>query len=215
MSPRRHVVITGTGRSGTTFLVELLTHLGLDTGFTLERLQAKIHKVARAGLEHDIRRENCPYIVKAPAFCEYAEEVIRRSDIAIEHVFVPMRDLYSAAESRRFVENSTLSGASFLERLALNETQQELIGGLVGTTSTELGAQEEILLRRIYALLLAISEAAVPVTFIRFPRLVKDCPYLFEKLRPILQDVKYESFAAVFARTVRPELLHRFGESDC
>jgi hypothetical protein len=209
------VVITGTGRSGTTFLVELLTHLGLDTGFTLERLQAKIHKVARAGLEHDIRRENCPYIVKAPAFCEYAEEVIRRSDIAIEHVFVPMRDLYSAAESRRFVENSTLSGASFLERLALNETQQELIGGLVGTTSTELGAQEEILLRRIYALLLAISEAAVPVTFIRFPRLVKDCPYLFEKLRPILRDVKYESFAAVFARTARPELLHRFGESDC
>ena len=30
---RRHLVITGVGRSGTTFLVELLTGLGLDTGF--------------------------------------------------------------------------------------------------------------------------------------------------------------------------------------
>ena len=209
------MVITGTGRSGTTFLVELLTHLGLDTGFTLERLQAKFHKVARAGLEHDMRRENCPYVVKSPAFCDYAGEVLRRSDIAIEHIFVPMRDLFSAAESRRFVENSTLSGTSFVERLAFVETQQELIGGLVGTTSTEPGAQEDILLRRIYALLLAISEAAVPVTFIHFPRLVKDCPYLFEKLKPILRDITYESFAAVYARTARPELVHRFSENDC
>lgn len=208
------MVITGTGRSGTTFLVELLTHLGLDTGFTLERLQAKIHKVARAGLEHDIRLENCPYIVKAPAFCDYAEEVIRRSDIVIEHVFVPMRDLYSAAESRRFVESNTLAGASFLERLALTETQQELIGGLVGTTSSEPGDQEEVLLRRIYSLLLAVSGTTVPITFMRYPTLVKDSQYLFEKLKPILRGITYESFAAVFARTARPELVHSFGEND-
>ena len=36
MTPRRHVVITGTGRAGTSFLVELLTHLGLETGFGVE-----------------------------------------------------------------------------------------------------------------------------------------------------------------------------------
>ena len=38
-----HVVISGTGRAGTTFLVQLLTHLGLDTGFdphTMEALPA-------------------------------------------------------------------------------------------------------------------------------------------------------------------------------
>jgi hypothetical protein len=215
MSLRKHVVITGTGRSGTTFLVELLTHLGLDTGFSLERLQAKVHKGARAGLEYDLRRANCPYIVKAPAFCDYAEEVIRRGDIIIEHVFVPMRDLYSAAESRRFVETSTLSGSSFLERLHAAETRQELIGGLVGTTSTEPGKQEEILLRRIYALMLAISDTAVPVTVMRYPRIVTDCSYLFEKLKPILRDITYESFADVFSRTARPDLVHRFHQSDC
>ena len=31
--PRRHLVTTGVGRSGTTYLVELPTRLGLDTGF--------------------------------------------------------------------------------------------------------------------------------------------------------------------------------------
>jgi hypothetical protein len=213
MTRRKHVIITGTGRAGTTFLVELLTHLGLDTGYTLERMRAKIHGLARAGLEYDIRRDDCPYIVKAPGFCDYAEEVIRRGDIVIEHVFVPMRDLYSAAESRRFVENSTLSGASFLQRLALADTQQELIGGLVGTTSTEPGKQEEILLRRIYALLLAMSEAMVPLTVMHFPKIVTDCPYLYAKLKPVLRDITYESFAAAFAKTARPELVHSFNES--
>ena len=213
MAQRKHVVITGTGRSGTTFLVELLTRLGLDTGYTLERMQAKIHKVGRAGLEHDIRAEPCPHIVKAPAFCEYAEEVLKRADIAIEHIFVPMRDLHSAAESRRFVEASILSASSFLERMNFAETRQELIGGLVGTTSAEPGVQEEILLRRIYALMLAVSDTAIPVTIMRFPRIVTDCRYAYDKLKPILGDITYDSFAAVFSESAHPELVHRFDES--
>ena len=214
MAQRKHVVITGTGRSGTTFLVELLTRLGLDTGYTLERMQAKIHKVGRAGLEHDIRGEHCPYFVKAPAFCEYAEEVLRRTDIVIEHIFVPMRDLHSAAESRRFVEASILSGSSFLERMNFAETRQELIGGLVGTTSAEPGVQEEVLLRRIYALMLAVSDTATPVTVMRFPRIVRDGAYLYEKLKPVLGEITYEAFTAVFSTAARPELVHRFDRND-
>src|SRR6516164_482379 len=30
---RHHTIISGTGRAGTTFLVKLLTNLGLDTGY--------------------------------------------------------------------------------------------------------------------------------------------------------------------------------------
>jgi hypothetical protein len=214
MSPRRHVVIAGTGRAGTTFLVELLTHLGLDTGFNTQTIQSKKYKDARAGLEHDIRMEKCPYIVKNPRFHEYAAEVLRRDDVVIEHVFLPMRDLYSAAESRRLVEKSTLSQLSFSERLAVAESQHPLPGGLWLTTSTERGEQEGILLWQFYDLLLALCDAAVPVTFMRYPRIVKDCPYLFEKLNPILRDITYESFAAAFDKTVRPELVHSFNEND-
>jgi len=214
MPSKRHVVITGTGRSGTTFIVELLTRLGLDTGFTLEKMQNKIHKVGRAGLEHDIRAGNCPYIVKSPAFCDYAEEVLRRDDIVIEHVFVPMRDLFSAAESRRFVEASILSGSSFLERMNYAETRKELIGGLVGTTSVRPGEQENILLQRIYALVFALSNTSIPLTLLRYPRVVRDCDYLCEKLKPILPDVTYEAFSAVFAATARPDLVQSFHEND-
>lgn len=214
MPPTKHVVITGTGRAGTTFLVELLTHLGLDTGFTLQTIESKKYQVARAGLEHDLRLEKCPHIVKNPRFHEYATEVLRRDDRIIEHVFIPMRDLYSAAESRRFVETTTLAQMSFGERLEVAQIEGALPGGLWLTTSTQAGEQEKILLWQIYHLLLALSEATVPVTFMRYPRIVKDCPYLFEKLKPILPGITYESFAAVFARTARPDLMHSFNEND-
>ena len=56
MSCRKHVVITGTGRAGTTFLVELLTALGMDTGYDVDDLPTRKSTVARAGLEHEDRK---------------------------------------------------------------------------------------------------------------------------------------------------------------
>lgn len=214
MSPRKHVVITGTGRSGTTFLVELLTHLGLDTGFTPENLDSRKYEIARAGLEHDIRWENSPYIVKKPRFNEYAQEVLNRGDIIIEHVFVPMRDLYSAAESRRFVEKSTLSQLSFVERMAVARSGEPLPGGLWRTTSVEPGEQEKVLLEQVYDLLYTLSDTSIPLTLMRFPRIVHDCRYVFGKLQPILVGIPYERFAEAFAKTARPELVHSFREAD-
>ncbi len=214
MSLRNHVVITGTGRTGTTFLVQLLTHLGLETGFSVDDIASKIFKEARAGLEYDIRLKDCPFIVKSPWFCDFAEEVIRRDDIVIEHVFVPIRDLNAAAESRRYVVKTSVSNLPSDERLKHMSTPREFPGGLWHTRSSEPGVQEVILLSQVYKLLLAISDTAVPVTFIRYPRIVKDCRYLFDKLKPVLRDITYESFSASFSKTVRPELVHSFNKND-
>ena len=215
MSSRNHVVITGTGRSGTTFLVELLTHIGLETGFSADDIVSKKFKEARAGLEYDIRRKDCPFIVKSPCFCDYAEDVICRDDIVIEHVFIPVRDLNAAAESRRHVLKTNVSNLHFVERLKHMFRPRKFPGGLWHTRSSKPGKQEEILLRQIYKLMLAISDTTLPVTFIRYPRIVKDCPYLFEKLKPILRDITYESFCAMFSKAVRPELVHSFNKNDC
>ena len=72
---KEHILITGTGRAGTTFLVELLTNLGLETGFDSSTIATKKNKIARAGLEHTFKNSNCPYVVKDPNFFEYADEV--------------------------------------------------------------------------------------------------------------------------------------------
>jgi hypothetical protein len=211
---RDHVVITGTGRCGTSFLVELLTRLGLETGFSADEVVARKFKEARAGLEHDIRSTDCPFIVKCPAFCDYAEEVIRRDDIVIEHIFVPVRDLNAAAESRRFVNGASFQNLSFLGQLMYLIRPWVFPGGLWRTTSSKPGIQEEMLLNQIYKLMLAVANTSLPVTFLRYPRIVKDCPYLFQKLQPILSDIPFESFQAAFIETANLELVHSFNEAD-
>jgi hypothetical protein len=203
---RRHVVISGTGRTGTTFLVLLLTHLGLDTGFKPGEAEARIDKVGRAGLEHDPRTEDAPYVVKTPWFCDFAHAVVDRADIVIEHVFIPVRDLHAAAESRRHV----------FETNALNARDPKKIvaGGLWHTHSSEPGRQEDVLLRQIYKLLLALSGTTIPVTLMRYPRLASDSAYLFEKLMPVLGGITYEAFEAAFQKTVRPDLVNSYNSED-
>jgi hypothetical protein len=216
MSPRRHVVITGTGRAGTTFLVELLTHLGLDTGCDVDSLHRYKDPVARAGIECDIRNPECPYIVKAPSFSEYAEEAFRAEDIAIDHIVIPFRDLYAAAESRRAVVRQAYANLSLLSAVSPGvqspswPSPSSLPGGLWGTCSSEPGEQERVLLMNSYRLLLACSEAEVPVTLIQYPRLTEDCHYLFRKLQPLLSDVTCAHFDEIFRRVVRPDLVHRY-----
>jgi hypothetical protein len=209
---RKHVVITGTGRAGTTFLVELLTHLGLDTGYQPDEINEKKCPTARAGLEHDIRRPDAPYIVKSPWFCDYAEDVLLRNDVSIEHVFVPMRDLHGAAESRRFVSMSTTSGMTLLKRLHQRIFRKEVAGGIWRVANPD--QQESVLLEQLYKLILSLSQSHVPVTLLRYPLLVHDAGYLFRKLNPILGDISHSRFESVFLRVADPGLVHRFSHGD-
>jgi hypothetical protein len=211
---RDHVVITGTGRCGTTFLVELLTRLGLETGFDGDDIKTGKYPIARAGLEYDVRNADAPFIIKSPGFCHFAEEAFYREDITIRHIFVPMRDLNAAAESRRFVHSHNFKKLSGLRQMLYRIKPWVFPGGLWRTNSSDPGCQEEALLNQVYKLMLAVSNTSVPMTFMRYPRIVKDCPYLFEKLQPILNDIPYETFSETFKMTVCPELIHSFNSQD-
>jgi hypothetical protein len=215
MSPRHHIVITGTGRAGTTFLVELFTHLGIETGFSIDDLANNKCHEARAGLERNIRRNDCPFIVKSPHFCDYAENIIHQDDIVIEHVFIPIRNLHAAAESRRYVSTTSAARLTLGQRLKNTIRPRVFPGGLWHTKSNKPGKQEEVLLRQIYKLLFALSDTDIPVTLLRYPRITKDSQYLFGKLKPVLQNIELESFRAAFNKVVRPGLVHSFNTEDC
>ena len=98
---RHHAIITGTGRAGTTFIVQLLSRLGKDTGG--DGL-FPFNQIARAGLEFNIRKASAPYIVKNPAICSYIDEVLSNKEIVIDHAFIPIRHLDAAARSRAAVQ---------------------------------------------------------------------------------------------------------------
>ena len=209
---RSHVVISGTGRAGTSFLVELMTCLGLDTGFSADSLQSKKDRYARAGLETDIRDDNAPYIVKSPHFCDYVGEVISRGDVSIEHVFVPIRDLNAAAESRRFVDELAVSNLPLYKQIKNKIVKRKIVGGLWQTANGH--EQEEVLLHKVYQLLLGLSNSGIPVTLINYPRLVRDPIYTYEKLKPVLRDLSFSAFDKSFSYIAKPCLVHQFNERD-
>lgn len=160
--------------------MELLTNLGLDTGFNSGNLSGLKDEIARAGLEKNIGDADCGYIIKNPGFCNHAEEVLSRDDIIIDHVFVPMRDLVAAAESRRVVTRENKRKESLLLRLKMKLLRflygpgafklKIYDGGIIGAAqSSKSGKQEEVLLEVIYKLMLILSRFDVPVTLMQCP----------------------------------------------
>lgn len=197
---KSHILISGTGRSGTTFLVQLFTALGLDTGFDLSRDKAIPN--CNAGMEWDLRDSDAPFIVKSPWMCEYLDTVLSRGEIRVEHLIVPVRDLYSAAESRRDVMRRAENGGM--------DVKAEVPGGLWGTS--EPSEQERALLERFYSLFLTATRHNVPLTLLDFPRIVQEPEYLRQKLIPIFGRLKLRKsrFNAAFSQICRPELVHDF-----
>jgi hypothetical protein len=195
MNARHHLIISGTGRAGTTFLVQLLTVLGLDTGF--EDSTSHVDGDCHAGMELDLRIPTAPYVVKSPWLCDYIDEVLSSDDVIIDHALIPMRDLYSAAESRRVVS-----------KRASAMPEDSVPGGLWHTTSPS--EQEAILAVQFYKLLYAATRHGFPITLLEFPKLAVDPEYLYEKLKTILPGIRREVFRSRFYEVSRPGLIHDF-----
>jgi hypothetical protein len=195
-----HLIITGTGRSGTTFLVQLLTKLGLETGFVDPN--SKIFANCNAGMEHDLRKPGAPYIVKHPGLCDYLDALLESKQVVIDHAIIPIRDLYQAAESRRHV----------VYHSRWDIPPDDIPGGLVHTRKPN--EQEAILAQRLYKIIYTISKYDIPTTFLFYPKLVQDPDYLYQKLAGVLPKITYDAFLEAFQAVCRPELVHDFKKNS-
>ena len=122
-------------------------------------------------------------------------------DIQSDHIYVPMRDLYEAAESRRYVV-----------RQRKQKRSPRVAGGLVHTKSMSRGTQEYKLAEMLYRLLFAIANAPhnFPLTFINYPRLVRDSYYLYRKLESLMSGIPFKRFDSVFKSLIREDWIHDF-----
>jgi hypothetical protein len=193
---KTHLIISGTGRSGTTFLVQLFTMLGLDTGFA--DLASAMFANCNAGMEWDIRRPDAPYIIKSPWLCDYLDEVLTGEEIIVEHAIVPVRDLFSAAQSRREVTSRTDP----------TDFPDGILGGLWHTDTPE--QQEQVLASQLYKLIYVLAKRDIPMTLLYFPRIIHDPEYLYRKIAFALNGVSFERFRAVFGEVAQPQLVHDF-----
>ena len=171
----RKIIITGPGRSGTTFLVQLLTRLGLDTGY--EPYKEPYLPEQRAGCEwvididfdrHDPAQikesiAKAPTVLKSPEWGLMLKRLLSEALIEVEHVIIPVRDLEAAARSR------LEAGLDWLAMPDLPYEQRVI---------DQANVKAMALGRAIEACLLY----SIPCTVMTFPLLVRDADYCYRKL---------------------------------
>jgi len=162
------IFITGPGRSGSTFLVQLLTRLGFDTGY--KPYEERYHPAIRAGCEWTIafvglspaqqrvNLDRSPRIIKGPEWSNWLKDIFANDLCKVDHVLIPLRDLRVAAQSR-------------------------LDAGLYYMTDGTLDDQESVHAFLLGKCIEACELYDVPYTIMRFPKLVTNSAYCWDKLK--------------------------------
>jgi len=217
MDPLHKVIISGTGRAGTTFLVQLLTALGLETGYTPGEEHRYIDENSHGGLEHNLpgRRGSMtlrsfwrqpkhtlcdlfmdpkatPYILKNPEFCDTLAPVLAEGRLTIDHAYIPIRDLDAAA----------------LSRIRVGGVSGSVSGGLWKTDDPE--QQKTVLAEMFFNLMHTLAVYDIPHTFLSFPRLVQDWDYTYRKLSFLTNGIDATVFRETFEHCADPGLVHDF-----
>jgi hypothetical protein len=182
------MLIAGTGRAGTSFLVRYLCELGLDTEIARSGL-AQWHEQANAGYETNpitTPADELPYVIKSPWTHEFIEQLLARANLTLDVVIIPVRDLVEAAASRVILQMRAMYDGP--PQMGNFERMWESWGTTPGGVVFSLNPldQARILAVGFHRLVQRLIEADVPIVFLAFPKLLTDCGYLFAKLRPFL-----------------------------
>lgn len=170
------ILITGTGRAGTTFLIKLFTWLEYNTGWNKDNYKKNIQTSCNSGMERKYY-ENF-YILKNPNFMHNIETIIKDENIRIKYVIIPIRDYKLSAQSR--VKNGKKNGGLW-HAIDLN---------------SQIQYYKNIMANYVYFM----TKYDIPTIFIDFDKMINDKRYLFSKLNSILMEknISYEKFSVVY-----------------
>jgi hypothetical protein len=183
------VVVSGAGCAGTTLLLQVLTELGLDTGFARDRPVAD--QLASGGAPPPESR-TAPRVVSGTGLAHRLGPMLDIKGIDVEHVVVPVRDLDVAAASR-------LRATAFGARLA------ELDSPVEPSRPTR---QREALGVELYRLVRTIAHHDLPHTLLEFPRFATDWRYLHDQLGFLDTSIPPERWRDALARWADPARIH-------
>ncbi|MBV8950763.1 MAG: glycosyltransferase family 2 protein [Actinobacteria bacterium] len=156
------VLVAGAGRAGTVLLLQVLTDLGLDTGF-----ERSVPVAQQAGLRQVAPESpKAPRIVADPTLPSRLGTLLDVRSFDVEHVIVPIRQLDVAAASR-------LRAGAY--GLALTRVDSPLRPSRATGQRAALGTS-------LYDLMYTIARFDLPHTFLLFPRFARDWEYLFKRL---------------------------------
>lgn len=185
---RHHLLLGGTGRAGTTFMVQYLSACGLDT-HSSRHPNEQLEEHANAGLE-DLPTgddSDLPYVIKTPWLYEFIDRLVEQKGVVIDAVIVAMRDIVEAATSRVMLEmRARLANDGLTEEHTRWETWGTTPGGLVYSLNPV--DQARILALGFHQVIHTLVKHDIPIVFLDFPRFIEDGNYLYEQLKPVLGD---------------------------
>lgn len=183
-----HLLIAGTGRAGTSFLVRYLTGFGLDTHLTRVGDATSWSDRANAGLEDWPRTDmiDLPYVIKSPWTYQLIDDLLGSRRIVLDTVIIPLRNLVEAASSRVVIDFQSLHDSC--EWLSDVQRTWEDWGHVPGGIVYSLNPMDQARLLAVgfHHLLERLVAAEIPIIFLSFPRMARDPDYLFHALSRVL-----------------------------
>ncbi len=202
LQPHQKVLITGTGRSGTSFTMQVLTALGLPTGFRSPEQAFNAERMC--GQETEIptdtpldRMGDYPRIVKDPKLVHTLRHFLDAGTLEPVHVYVLVRGVRDAARSRvdRGMHWDPVANSERPDFARLHPDEQ-------------LRVQTERLYAGLGMLLEALALYEVPFTTVLFPRLAQDVGYFADSFRRLLGGVERADVVRAHALIADPRAVH-------
>lgn len=172
------IVVTGTGRAGTSLLMLILSNCGVNTGVDEGDFKEDIN----AGMELEFNECNVRAfdVIKSPELSGAIDELVRLTEI--KHVIIPMRDIDKVVKSR--IDNNLL------------------------VETTKPGNQKYFLLKRHYELIYKLSKYSIPFTLIDYDKMIESYEYLWNKIKDVFPEITESRFRKEYTLLVDKSLNH-------
>jgi len=186
------IVITGTGRCGTSFIMQLLTNVGLNTGYTRAEAAESVKRLSglNAGIEHavgDDKIEAAEYI-KNPQWIDIPGFQRLLQHHKVRKVLIPIRDLDATAKSRELMHKQTHGGYGGFWMGADSVESQNIVNALL-----------------LYRFIDYLATNEIKFKCISFSLMMKRPRYLYNKLGLGATEVDYYLFENEYKKLISPQ----------